>query len=163
MSSPEWKRRINKGNILLVTGIIILLIMIGVVFRIFWYKRQCDIIYNEVNSSIVESEMKLYAEYMGQKVQISRPNINRIINSITDRLVYFTSEKEMPEEDPIVLEFGDVLFMEVYPAEGYEVFVKHSTDEKTEYYIIKNTCSFKQLKKMVSVDEWSSPNILIEN
>lgn len=163
MSNSKKKRKPYKGSAITVIAIIILIVMAGVVGRAFWYKRQCDIIYSEVNSSVVRSGMKIYAEHKGQKVEISKPNINRVINSVTDRMVLFTSADEMPEEEPIILEFGDVLLMEIYPGERYDVFVKHATDEKTKYYIIKDTCNFDQLKKLVSLDEWSYPNILMEN
>lgn len=163
MNSSKNKRKLNKGNLVLITVTLLLVVMVGVVVRAFWYKRQCDIIYSEVNSSVVKSNMKIYTEYEGQKVEISQPNINRVINSVTNDLVLFTSAKEMPEEDPIVLEFGDELLMEIYPGEKYEVFVKHETDKKTRYYTIENTCNFKQLKQIISLDEWSYPNILIED
>lgn len=161
MSNRGSIRKFIKANLFPVFGIVILITMIAVVYRFFWYKRQCDIIYNEVNSSVVECGMKVHAKYQGQKVEISQANINRVINSVTDRLVYFASADEMPQKEPIILEFGDILLMEIYPATGYEVFVKHQTQDKTSYYIIKDTCNFDQLRKVVSVDEWSSPNILI--
>jgi hypothetical protein len=137
--------------------------MIVIIFEGFWYKRRCDIINEEINASVLKSGMKIYAEYQNQRVEISQANINRVINSVTDRLVYFSSKDEMPEAEPIVLEFGNVMSLEIYPDEGYDVFVKNSSDKGTKYYIIKETCSFKQLRKMVSVDEWAYPNILTEN
>ena len=163
MSNSKKKRKIYKGSVITAIAIIVLIVMAGVVIRAFWYKRQCDIVYSEVNSSFVKSGMKIYAEYNGQKVEISQPNINRVINSVTDRMVLFTSEKEMPEGEPIILEFGDVLLMEIYQGERYDVFVKHKTDEDAKYYIIKDTCNFQQLRKMISLDEWAYPNILMEN
>lgn len=163
MNSIKSKRKLNKGNLVLISVIILLIVMVCVVVRGFWYKRQCDLIYNEVNTGVVRSGMKIYAEYEGQKVEIASPNINRVVNSVTNPLVLFTSVDKMPEAEPIILEFGDELRMEIYPGNNYEVFVKHVNDKKTKYYTIENTCSFKQLKKIISLDEWSHPNILIED
>ncbi len=97
-----------------------------------------------------------------RKVLISEANINPIIKSITDSMVVFASADDIPNEDPVILEFGDLLLMEIYPAEGYEVFVKHVRKNKAKYYYIKNTCNFNNLKKMVSLDQWSNPNIGID-
>lgn len=163
MSNPVRKRKVNKWIILPALGCIILIVMLGTVIGGFWYKRQCSIVYDEVNASIVKSGMKLYAEYDEQKVEISRPNINYIINSVTNRMVLFASADKKPQTEPIILEFGEELSMEIYPSDGYEVFVKHATDKKTKYYLIKNTCNFDNLRKMVSLDEWSYPNMLVEN
>ena len=163
MNNPGRKRQFNKSILFPVIGIGLLLAMIGVVVSGFWYQRQCSIIYDEVNASVVKSGMKIYAEYDGQKVEISRPNINYVINAITDRLVSFTSEDKTPEEEPVILAFGEELLMEIYPAEDYNVFVRHTADDKTKHYIIKGTCNFNNLKKMVSLDQWSYPNILVEN
>lgn len=146
-----------------IVGITILVSLIGVVVAGFWYKRKCSIIYDEVNASVVKSGMIIHAEYSGQKVLISQPNINYIINSVTDRMVKFASVDDMPKEvEPVILQFGEELLMEVYPAEGYDVFVKHANKNKTKYYFINETCNFNNLKKMVSLDQWTYPNISIE-
>lgn len=163
MNNPVRKRKVNKWMILPIIGCIVLVTMLGTVISGFWYKRQCSIVYDEVNSSVVKSGMKIYAKYDEQKVEISRPNINYIINSVTDRMILFTSADKTPQTEPIILEFGEELSMEIYPSDGYQVFVKHATTgEKAKYYLIKNTCNFNNLKKMVSLDEWSYPNILVE-
>jgi hypothetical protein len=163
MSSHIRKRKFNKWIILPILGSAILVVMLGIVVSGFWYKSQCNKIYDEINASVVKSGMKIYAEYDERKVEISRPNINYVINSITNRMVLFTSADKMPQTEPVILQFGDELLMEVYPNEGYGVFVKHATDKKTNYYLIENTCNFNNLKKMVSLDEWSYPNILVGN
>ena len=158
----KGKRKVNKTIILIIVGSIILMAMVGTIVRIFWYKRKCDIIYNEVYASVVECDEKVFAEYGGQMVILSRPNLNYVLKSVTDRLVILSSADKMPTGDPVRLYFGDVLLMEVYQTEGYDVFVKHVIDKKTKYYIIDGTCNFKNLKKMVSLDEWSYPNFLVQ-
>ena len=55
--------------------------MVGTIVRIFWYKRKCDIIYNEVYASVVECDEKVFAEYGGQMVILSRPNLNYVLKS----------------------------------------------------------------------------------
>lgn len=160
--SKTKRRKVNKTIILIVVGSIIFMAMVGTVVRMLWYKRKCDIIYNEVNASVVECDEIVYGEYGGQKVMLSRPNLNYVLKSVTDRLVVLSSADKMPSGDPVSLYFGEVLLMEIYKGEGYDVFVKHVIDNKTKYYIIDGTCNFKNLKKMVSLDEWSYPNFLVE-
>lgn len=156
------KRKINRTIIFVVIGSIILIAMIGVVVSGFWYKRKCDIIYDEVNASVFECDEIVFGEYDGKKVILSQPNLNYVLRSITDRMVVFSSADEIPSESPVSLYFGDALLMEVYPGEDSQVFIKHSIGKKTKYYIIEETCNFKNLMKMVSIDEWSSPNLLVE-
>lgn len=162
MSNPKRRKKSAIKIILAIVGGMMLVAMIGVIVSGIWYKRQCNIIYDEVNSSVVSSGMKIYAEYEGEGVEISKANINNIINSVTDRMVLFTSADKMPDEEPVILRFANELSMEIYPANGYEVFVKHITESKTRYYYIENTCNFTNLKKMVSLDQWSYPNILVD-
>ncbi len=162
MERVRRKIRFSKGMMFGAFFIIALIAMVGVVVGGILYKRQCDNVYDEVNASIVESGMKLYGEYNGQNVEISQQNINYIINSVTSRMVTFSSANKMPSVDPVILQFGDSLLMEVYPEEDYKVFIKHRTDKKTKYYYIDDTCNFSNLIKMVSVDEWSYPNIVRE-
>lgn len=163
MSKPRRKIRISKVFIMATLGSAFVCVLVGVVVAGLWFKRQCNIVYDEVNSSVVKSGMKIHAEYDEVEVEISRSNINSVINSVTSRMVYFSSASKMPQAEPVILRFGDELLMEIYPDEGYGVFVKHVTNARTKYYIIENTCNFNNLKRMISVEDWSYPNILINN
>lgn len=164
MSKSKKKIKFNKSMLMIAVGSIIIFAMVGVIVSGFWYKRQCDIIYDEVNVSVVECGLQVHGEYDGQIVLLSQPNLNYVIRSVTDKMVVLSSHDEIPEgePEPVRLHFGDVLLMEIYPGEGNKVFVRHYIDNKAKYYIIDGTCNFKNLKKMVSLDEWSYPNYLVE-
>ena len=165
MSKSKKKIKFNKSILLIILGSIILIAMVGVIVSGFWYKRQCDIIYDEVNASVVECGMQVHGEYEGQRVLLSQPNLNYVMRSVTDKMVVLSSRDDIPdgEPEPVRLHFGEVLLMELYPGEGNKVFIRHFIDDKTKYYIIEDTCNFNNLKKMVSLDEWGYPNILLED
>jgi len=165
LSNNAKKYKISKTMVLAIVGSMMLVAMVGLIIRIFWYKRQCDIIYAEVNASVVECGEEVYGEYDGQMVLLSQANLSYVLRSVTDKMVVISSRDEIPEgePEPVRLHFGDVLLMEVYPGEDNKVFIKHSINKTTKYYVIDGTCNFNNLKKMVSIDEWSYPNYLVED
>ncbi len=155
-------RRFDKGKFLMILGPVILVIMIGGVISAIWYVRQCNLIYNQVIDCVGNKDITMYGEYDGQLVEISPENQYPIWNTITKKMVTFTSADKMPDKKPVIIRFDDILEMEIYPTESRDLFVKHVKDKKIRYYYITDARDFSYLKKMVSLDGWSAPNIIVE-
>lgn len=151
---------LNKWAILIVLGIIMFFGVIGFIARACWYVYQCNSIYNQVTGCTGDNDITIYGEYDGQTVKVAYGNRTSIWDTVTEKMVTFTSADKMPAQQPVILRFEDKLKMEIYPAEGKDLFVKHITDKETKYYIIKNACDFSYLKKMVSIEGWNVPNMI---
>jgi hypothetical protein len=153
---------LDKGKVLLILAPVILVGMIGAIVSALWYVRQCNVNYQQVIGCIGNNEITMYGEYDGQIVEISYENRHPIGNTITEKMVTFTSADKMPAETPVIIRFDDILEMDIYPTKSKDLFVKHVTDKKIKYYYIKDACDFSYLKKMVSFEGWCVPNIIVE-
>lgn len=153
---------LNKWIIMIVLMTVILLGMIGFIVSSLWYSHQCNMIYNQVTDCVGDKAVTIYGEYNGQMVEIAYENRNSIWDTITDKMVVFTSANKMPAQQPVIIRFDDYMKIEVYPTESKDLFVKHLTGKTIKYYYIKNACDFTYLQKMVSLEGWNVPNMIEE-
>lgn len=153
---------LSKGTFLMILAPVILFAMIGAIGSALWYAHQCNLNYNQVIDCIGHNEITMYGEYDGQIVEISYENRHPIGNTIAEKMVTFTSADKMPAKKPVIIRFDDILEMDIYPTENKDLFVKHVMDKKIKYYYIKDACDFSYLKKMVSLEGWCAPNIIVE-
>lgn len=151
---------LNKWIVLYILVAVIFAGMLIFIVSSLWYSRQCSLIYNQVTNCVGNYDIAMYGEYDGQIVEIARENRNPIWDSITDKMVVFTTADQMPAEQPVIVRFDDILKMEIYPTDSKDLFVKYEKGGTVKYYFVKNTSYFSYLLKMVSKDGWLAPNIV---
>lgn len=146
-----WKVAIFLVVALLITGFVL-------IYGSIRHKLKIERIYNQITECVGTREITMYGEYNDQTVKISLENRGPIWEYLTDRNIEFTTIDDMPDVEPIIVQFDDKLEMDIYPMEDYKVFVKHVDGKKVIYYIIDGTCNFTNLKRMVSLEGWYAPN-----
>lgn len=163
MKLVSGRFRTNKWVILSILGISVFLVIIAFIVRALMFSYQCNIIYNQVSAHIGNNDLVMYGEYNGEIVEVTYENRFPIWDTVSDKMVEFTSSDKTPEEKPVTLHFEDGFLMELYPTDSKDLFVKHVNNDKVEYYYIKNTNYFDYLVKMVSLEGWSVANKSVNN
>lgn len=163
MKLAAGRFRTNKWVILSIFGISLLLIIIVFIVRALMFSYQCNIIYNQVSAHAGNNDLAMHGEYNGEIVEITYENRFPIWDTVSDKMVEFTSADKMPDEKPVTLSFEDGFLMELYPTDSKDLFVKHVNNDKVKYYYIKNTNYFDYLVKMVSLEGWSVANKSVNN
>lgn len=150
--------RTNKWVILSILGISVFLVIIAFIVKALMFSYQCNVIYNQVSVHAGNNELTMYGEYDGAIVEITYENRFPIWDTVSDKMVEFTSADKTPDEKPVTLCFEDGFLMELYPTDSKDLFVKHVNNDKVKYYYIKNTNYFDYLVKMVSLEGWYVAN-----
>lgn len=153
----------NKWLILSILGISIFLLTIVFIVKALMFSYQCNVIYNQVSTHSGNNDLAMYGEYDGEIVEIAYENRFPIWDTISDKMVEFTSANKTPAEKPVILSFEDGFLMELYPTDSKNLFVKQVNNDKVKYYYIKDTNYFDYLIKMVSLDGWYVANKSVSN
>lgn len=161
MTIAKFRIRFNKWICLSITGILVFVVIIFFIVRALMFSYQCNVIYNQVSAHIGNNDLVMYGEYDGQIVEISYENRFPIWDTVSDKMVEFTTVDRLPDMKPVILRFEDGFLMELYPTDSKDLFVKHVTNDKVRYYYINNTNYFEYLVKMVSLEGWSVTNKVI--
>lgn len=160
MLKTKLRFKLSPGMIILIIIVILLIVGSGVIFKGFQYKMKVGGIFNNITACVGDRDTAMFGSFKGDTVKIAYENRDVIWNAITDKNIVFTTVEDMPAKEPITIRFDRKLEMEIYPMEGYDVFVKYIDGDKTQHYIIEGTCSFTQLERMISLDGWYAPNTL---
>lgn len=152
------KIRLEIWKIMIFLVVALLIAGFGIIYGSIRQKLKIERIYNQITECVGTREVTMYGEYNDQTVKIALDNRGPIWEYLTDKNIKFSTADYMPSVEPIIVQFGDKLEMDVYPMEDYKVFVKHMEGKKVIYYIIDGTCNFSNLEKMVSLEGWYAPN-----
>jgi hypothetical protein len=160
MKNQGTKRRfkLDIGKVAIIFVLALIIAGLSIVYVAFQHKLKINAVFNQVTKYVGNPDNTMFGEYNGQTVKIAHENRDVIWNSVTDKNIKFSTSDKMPAEEPIIIQFGDKLELDIYPMEDYDVFVKHISENKVKYYIIEGTCNFSHLKRMVSLEGWYVPN-----
>jgi hypothetical protein len=150
--------RIDLWKISILVMAVLLIVGFSIIFVFVRHKLKVNSVFNQVTDCVGNPDMTMFGDYNGQTVKIAYENRDVIWNAITDKNIIFSSADKIPATDPIIIKFGDELELDIYQMEDFNVFVRHMSGEKVYYYIIKGTCNFFNLEKMVSLEGWYTPN-----
>ncbi|MFT4144701.1 MAG: hypothetical protein QM644_09620 [Mobilitalea sp.] len=163
MKLAQGRFKFNKWIVLSMLGISVFILIIAFIVRALMFSYQCNEIYYQVSTHAGNNDLVMYGEYDNQIVEIAYENRFPIWDTVSDKMVEFTSADKTPDDKPVTLRFEDGFSMEVYPTDSKDLFVKHVIKDKIKYYYIKNTNYFDYLVKMVSPDGWSAANLSVSN